>query len=78
MGKRRRNSGCEIRDSPYSSCIFQIQGWRVEVERVQVERVESEASDCEIVYVFATPHREGIRARKRKLKIALFKIEATD
>jgi hypothetical protein len=73
MGKRRRNSGCEIRDSPYSSCIFQIQGWRVEVERV-----ESEASDCEIVDVFANPHREGIRARERKLKIALFKIAATD
>jgi hypothetical protein len=73
MGKRRRNSGCEIRDSPYSSCILQIQGWRAEVERV-----ESEASDCEIVYVFATPHREGIRARERKLKISLFKIEATD
>jgi hypothetical protein len=46
--------------------------------RAEVERVESEASDCEIVDVFATPHREGIRARKRKLKIALFKIEATD
>jgi hypothetical protein len=44
----------------------------------QRRRAEVEASDCEIVYVFATPHREGIRARKRKLKIALFKIEATD
>lgn len=70
MGKRRRNSGCEIRGL---QLCFQIQGWRAEVELV-----ESEASDCEIVYVFATPHREGIRARKRKLKIALFKIEATD
>jgi hypothetical protein len=72
MGKRRRNSGCEIRDS-YSSCTFQIQGWRAEVERV-----ESEASNCEIVYVFATPHREGDPCSREKTEYSVVQGTATD